>query len=239
LVVRPPEYIYQGRALSRHTSTSTDFLAGEIITPSSNSKRGNRRLRQNNRPNQSTGSLLARSVRRELSDSQSYQGQQHARLQITAEPSLLSTTVTTGVIAFSYQVAPGNVENWATRFGGTFDEYRILSAQIRVRPVSATSGVSTMWFDEKVVSAPTLTEAQSRNVHLFSNTNAATRSFVTMRWNARDLLDLQYTPTGTTTVAPVTFKIYSDATNYGAPIAATATWLIEPVFTVEFRGINP
>jgi hypothetical protein len=162
-----------------------------------------------------------------------------AKLTITAEPALLSTTVTTGLIAFAYQIAPGNVENWATRFGGTFDEYRIVSVTVRVRPVSAASGVSAMWFDEKVVATPTLTEAQSRNLSLYSNTNAAARSFVTLRWQARDLLDLQYTPTGTTTVAPVTFKIYSDSANYGGPIAATAVWLIEPEFTIDFRGINP
>jgi hypothetical protein len=188
---------------------------------------------------QSTGSLLARSVRRELSNSPSYAGQQHAVFQITASPSLQSSTVTTGVIAFDYPVQVGNIANWASRFAGTFDEYRILACVIRVRPVGSATGVSAMWFDEKVASAPTLTEAQERNLALFSNSNAAAKSFVTLRWKARDLLDLQFSAVSATTVTPVTFKIYTDATNYGSPIAATAIWLCEPVFTIEFRGINP
>jgi hypothetical protein len=188
---------------------------------------------------QSTGSLLARSVRRELSDSLSYAGQQHAVFQITASPSLQSTTITSGVIAFDYPVQTGNIANWASRFAGTFDEYRILGCTIRVRPVGSSTGVSAMWFDEKVASAPTLTEAQERNLSLFSNSNAAAKSFVTMRWNARDLLDLQYSAVSATTVTPVTFKIYTDTANYGAPAAVTAVWLCEPVFTIEFRGINP
>jgi hypothetical protein len=182
---------------------------------------------------------MARSVRRELSNSPSYAGQQHAVFQITSSPSLQSSTVTTGVIAFDYPVQVGNISNWATRFAGTFDEYRILGCVVRVRPVGPSTGVSAMWFDEKVAAAPTLTEAQERNLSLFSNSNAAARSFVTLRWEARDLLDLQFSATSATSVTPVTFKIYTDASNYGAPAVAAAVWLCEPIFTIEFRGINP
>jgi hypothetical protein len=186
------------------------------------------------------GSLLARSIRSELSDSPSYARQQYAMLTITASPELISTTVTTGVIAINYNISPADITNWATRFAGTFDEYRILSARMRVRPVSATTGVTAMWFDEKNVSAaPTLTEAQERTLNVYTNSNANAKSYVTMVWRARDLVDLQYTSTAITTVVPATFKLYSDNTNFGAPIAVTPAWLLEPEFTIEFRGLNP
>jgi hypothetical protein len=179
-------------------------------------------------------------VLRELSDGPSYAGQQKATLQITATPALYSTTVTTGVIASSYGISPANVLNWATRFGGTFDEYRILSVTMRIRPIAAATGVTTMWFDEKVAAVATSTEAAERTLSLFSNSNASARSgVINLRWSARDLLDLQYTPTGTTTVNPVYFKIYTDNSNYGAPTTVTPMWLLEPIFSVEFRGINP
>jgi len=172
-----------------------------------------------------------------LSDSVAYKGQQHTQLRLEGTPVLLPTTVTTGVIAFAYAVSSANVTGFATRFGSTFDEYRILGAEFRVTPVSASVGVSKMWFDEKNVANPTANEAQERTNVPLANTNAMSRSRMNLRWRARDLLDLQYTPIGTVG-QPATFKVYTDLAQWGAPVAATNLWLIEPVFTFEFRGIK-
>jgi hypothetical protein len=147
-----------------------------------------------------------------------------------------TTTVTTGVLAQSYAVSTAAITSFATRFGTTFDEYRILGVKMRVRPINVASGVSVMFFDEKATGAPTLPNAQERTLSLFPNTNASSQDIITLVWRARDLLDLQYTAIGTV-VQPVTFKGYTDSTNYGAPIAATPIWLVEPEFEFEFRGI--
>jgi hypothetical protein len=177
-------------------------------------------------------------VKAQLSDTAAYSGQQVFRAHLTATNSLLSTTITTGVIAQAYTVSAGSITGFTTRFGSTFDEYRILGVKIRIRPLSATSGVSAMWFDEKVTSSPTINEATERTVVLHSNSNASSQTNINMNWHARDLLDLQYTPIGTTSVVPVTFKVYTDVSNYGAPATVTPVWIVEPVFVVEFRGIK-
>jgi hypothetical protein len=158
-------------------------------------------------------------------------------MSLTGFNSLVSTTVTTGVIANTYQMSTAGIESFAARFGSTFDEYRILGVDVRVRPVNAASGVSTMFFDEKSTSAPTLADAGEKTLSLFPNTNSAQRTQIMMRWRARDLLDLQYTAIGST-VTPVTFKIYTDTANFGAPTTVTPVWLVEPLFHIEFRGIK-
>ncbi len=178
------------------------------------------------------------SQRAMLGDGQSYKGQQIVRLTLEGTPSLLSTVITTGVIANAYQMDPtSKVTGFSSRFGSTFDEYRVLGVDVRVTPVSASTGVSKVWFDEKANNTPSANEAQERTSMPLANTNASSKSARIIRWRARDLLDLEYTQIGTS-VGPVTFKTYTDAATWGAPAAVTPLWLVEPVFHIEFRGIK-
>jgi hypothetical protein len=178
---------------------------------------------------------MPQAIRRELSDGPAYSGQQVAVLKLEGIPSLL-TTSGAGLINTVISLDITAVLGFATRFGSTFDEYRILATKCRITPVSAGSGVSKMWFDEKSAAAPTLNESQERTSQPLANTNTLTSAKRTMAWRARDLLDLQYTPIGTT-VTPVYFKVYTNAANWGAVINQP-TWIVEPVFTVEFRGLK-
>lgn len=157
-------------------------------------------------------------------------------MTLQGTPTLLTFTVTTGVIASAIGIDISHVTGFGARFGSTFDEYRILKAQLNVIPVGANSGISKFWFDEKSTSSPTLLESQERQTMTIPNTNGS-RSRQRMKWRARDLLDLQYTATGTA-VTPVTFKTYSDLANYGAPATAEKAWLIEYYITFEFRGLK-
>jgi len=95
-----------------------------------------------------------------------------------------------------------------------------------------------MWFDEKSTATPTQNESSERTTIMLANTNANSKSKTVMRWRARDLLDLQYTATSTTSVVPVTFKVYTDASIWGAPGTATPLWITEATLIVEFRGIK-
>ncbi len=176
-------------------------------------------------------------VARELSDTDAYVGQQRSTLRLEGTPQLLSTTVTTGVIANVTTLGPVNITGFATRFGSTFDEYRILGADIRITPVSASAGVSKCWIDEKSNSTPTANESQERTSWPLANTNANSKSQTIVKWRARDLLDLQYTSVGSNS-QPAYFKLYTDSATWGAPIVVTQLWLIEPTFIVEFRGIK-
>jgi len=172
-----------------------------------------------------------------LSDGPAYAGQQKIRLRLPSIPGLLATTITTGVIANSYELSTANIVSFAARFGSTFDEYRILGADVAITPVTASVGVSVHLFDEKSTAAPTQADSQERIGLRLANTNANAKSKTTMRWRARDLLDLEYTAIGTTTT-PCTFKTYTDLAVWGAPVAVTNLWLVEPTLIVEFRGIK-
>jgi len=177
------------------------------------------------------------SVKSTLSDGPSYQGQAKVRLSMQGVPYLKSTTVTTGVIASNIGVDVANIVGFSSRFGSTFDEYRILGVDVKVTPVSASQGVTKFWFDEKNQSAPTLNEAEERYCIPLPNTNASPKAARVFRWRARDLLDLEYTAIGTS-FSPVCFKLYTDSTSFGAPVVVTPLWLIEIMHHIEFRGLK-
>lgn len=192
---------------------------------------------KSNKPKRGANQRGPFSVRAELSDSVAYPGQQVAKLKLQGAAAQLSTTVTTGVIAYAQPISQGAIAGFSTRFGSTFDEYRIVGVDVRLTPLAASTGVSKVWFDEKSTSAPTSNESQERTSNPLANSNANARSVRVFRWRARDLVDLQYTAIGTS-VTPVTFKLYTDNTSWGAPTAVTALWVLEPIFYIEFRGIK-
>jgi len=180
---------------------------------------------------------LGKVVSRELSDGPAYAGQQCVTLKLPGTPMLLTSIITTGVIANVTNLNVTDITGFSTRFGSTFDEYRILGVNVMLRPVAVSTGVSVAWFDEKSPAAPTANEAQERIGKRLTNTNASDKSVCVMRWRARDLLDLEYQPiSGTTT--PVYWKLYTDLATWGSPGAATPLWIVEPVFLIEFRGIK-
>jgi hypothetical protein len=173
------------------------------------------------------------------SNKPAYPGQARVVLRLPANPSGPQvTTVTTGVMALTLPLQAGDITGFATRFGSTFDEYRILGVDVEALNMSASTGATAMWFDEKSQSAPTQNESTERNATTHLNTNAGFKSRKVLRWRARDLLDLEFTPIGTANVVPVTFKAYTDLALWGAPIAVTPLWVFRLTFVVEFRGLK-
>jgi len=155
---------------------------------------------------------------------------------LPALPSIQSTTVTTGLIAQAYSVGSANVQAFATRFGSTFVEYRIIRAQFRLKMFSSTnSGCIQLWLDEQVTSAPTLAEAQERYIRSVSA--AAVDEEILIKWVCSDTLDLQYLPIGTAST-PVTFKAFTNNANFGAGIGSTSWYELVPEFQFQFRGLR-
>lgn len=190
----------------------------------------NRRARSNLRKQ----SINQRSY---LQDVDSYLGQQHALLTMPQASIILTTTVTTGVIASAISISGASVQNFPTRFGSTFDEFRLLKAVVRIRPLATASGLTRFWFDEKSSSVPAANEAEERYTKSLVNTQNNSQSCCSMTWQARDLLDLEFVAIGSS-FTPLYFKTYTDVANLGGPQAATALWIIEPMITLEFRGIK-
>jgi hypothetical protein len=146
-----------------------------------------------------------------------------------------TTTVTTGLIASTYGVNSGNVTSFATRFGSTFVEFRIVQAEACLRLFSSTNpGVIQCWYDEKSASAPTLVEAQERFISSVNASAVDTRP--KWLWTAADPLDLQYAAiNGGNT--PVTFKFYTNNANFGSSIVATDYFEVEVRMRFQFRGL--
>ncbi len=169
-------------------------------------------------------------------EAQAYPGQQKAVLKLTGASTLLATSGG-GTIASAIQVNPSLITGFSSRFSQTFDEYRILSCEFKVQAVGGPGGITVFFYDEKSTSAPTLNNAQERTLlSMLPNNDANSRSYGTFTWRAKDLLDLNYTSVSSS-VTPVTFKVYTDAANYASP-TSTNIWFIQPVLTVEFRGIS-
>jgi len=151
-------------------------------------------------------------------------------------PTKATTTVTTGVIAFTQSVSRNQITAFTTRFQSTFVEYRIVMARFRIRLFSSTNpGVLQVFIDEKITVNPTLVEAQERATLILSA--SATDRTPELLWTCADPLDLQYQVI-TAVTQPATFKVYTDNANFGSSIVATDYFEVEPEFRVQFRGLQ-
>ncbi len=166
-----------------------------------------------------------------------FSGQQRVKMTIAGGPDLLSTTVTTGVVSYALPLDPTNVQGWAERFGDTFDEYRVRAVRIFVSPVSQSTGVSKVFFDEKSSTAPAAIDSYERNHHTLINNSSAPRATGTFVYVPRDLLDQEFSAT-TASKAVAYFKLYTNTAQWAAPATVTVLWSITWEYDLEFRGIK-
>lgn len=164
----------------------------------------------------------------------SYPNQVVFQAWLPMTPLKLTTTVTTGQIASSFQVTSTNINTFATRFGATFVEYRIVKCLTKMRNFSSTNpGILQCWYDEASAAVPILAEAAERATLSNSACDVVPTS---MLWTASDPLDLQYRAIGTA-YTPVTWKVFTNNANFGSSIVATDYAEIVPVARVQFRGL--
>lgn len=180
-------------------------------------------------------SFKQREKQLQLSLIRSYPRQVVWQTWLPGTPSKQTTTVTTGVRQSSFPVAFTSMSAFATRFGSTFVEYRIIRAKFVYRCFSSTiPGVSQIWIDEKDTANPTLTEARERAILSISHADVVREH--SLKWECTDTLDLQYSPIGTA-VTVASFKLYTDNAVFGAPVVATEFMEIVPYFELQFRGL--
>ncbi len=166
-----------------------------------------------------------------------YKGEQVQTMDLAFWQAPLSTVVTTGLIANVTGISPGLLTNVSTRYVDIFDEYRVISCDVELIPLSQSAGYSAVWFDENSNATPTLAEAQERKGVRVPHNNGSVKAFTRHHWKARDIDDLAYRPT-TALVPSVYFKVYTDATNFAAPITVTALWAVQGVMKIQFRGLK-
>lgn len=164
-----------------------------------------------------------------------FAGQVVEQFHLNITPVVLSTTVTTGVIAIPLVINAAAVPNFTSRFNNLFEEYRIVMASMDVKCFSSTNpGLFTHWFDEKDSSTPTAAEAQRISLKSFSASSPMSHKIT---WRARDPLDLQYTSIATS-VSPVTYKVYTDLANFGSSGVATPYAQLTGSVWIQFRGLQ-
>ncbi len=84
----------------------------------------------------------------------SFKGQAVLSCVIDADPTLLTTTVTTGVISSAQTISAANISSFTTRFA-MWLEYRIVKVHIDWTCIANnTTGVCVGWIDEAGSGAP-------------------------------------------------------------------------------------
>jgi len=172
----------------------------------------------------------------ELSLIRTYPHQVCWQVWLPGTPTKFTTVVTTGLIAGVININSGSIASFATRFSQTFVEYRMIRALFRIRLFSSTNpGVLQFWIDEKSNATPILAEAQERAT-LIVSASSTDRNPV-LKWVSSDPLDLQYIATSASATL-ATFKVFTNNTNFGSSIVATDYLEVEPVYEVQFRGLQ-
>jgi len=179
----------------------------------------------------------------------SLRGQEQAvtELVIRGTPHLLTSTVTTGKIAFALKLDPcADIESFTTRFGADYEEVRLLGCEVRtiatqnsfVSGGSSDNGVSAIWIDEKYSSAPTALETTGKSVIWLKNTGTVKQQ-ETITWIPNDVADMAFVSAAAGSIGnSAYFKLYTDNANYNSPIVASSLFLVQVSYLVELRGIQ-
>jgi len=172
-----------------------------------------------------------------VGDAKSFSNQLITRMVLPGTPQQLFPSVS-GIIQLSGYMGTGDITTFASRFGGTFQQYRILGVDCKVLALGGFNGASVMWFDEFSSAVPTFANASIRNSWLVPNTSNNPQSNRVFKWRARNLEDLAYTAIGSV-YNPVYFKVYTDNTTYSTDLSmGHAIWLLQPWYIIEFKSLT-
>jgi len=176
-------------------------------------------------------------------DRKSFTGQTVCSLRMPSGPIVLSTTVGTGLIAYVQAFDPQtDITNWSSRFQSLFSEFRLKSCEMHLCALSNTPGQAVVWWDEaasSLATPPTFVEATERGMSYIPISVNSSKSVHIYRWVPRDIKDLIFYSTNTTTFnSPVGFKLFTNNSNYGSSAIATPAFNVTLFFTLEFRGFS-
>lgn len=152
---------------------------------------------------------------------------------VELDPTILTTTVTTGVVASSIALITSGISNFATRFAA-FDEYRVVKIRFQFSCLAPTAtGIMTHWVEEKVATAPSAAIALAATKVQYPMSDVFGKH--ELIWTPHDVGDLDYTQVGT--VKNLCYlDSYTSVAAYGAPAVATSVVLVQAFLTIQFRG---
>lgn len=147
-------------------------------------------------------------------------------------------SVAAGALASYLSVNYSLIANW-TNIASVFRSYAIVgfNFEVRVNNVVNPAGVVCLWIDEEAGSVGTSAEALRRpRLDVLLTQQTVPGSYL-LKWTPRDILDLDYTASGTS-FSPCYVKVYTDVANFGTTASTTGDVIITGSLAMEFRGYN-
>ncbi len=150
----------------------------------------------------------------------------------------VTSTVTTGVIAFTQSIEAGLVSSFGSRFDA-YDEYLIEWFELRVDTCSSNlSGLLNVWIEADATNTgtPTATNAkQNKTLTFAAGANQRTHK---LRYNPRNPVTQKWTPTGTTNASIGNVKVYTNTTDFAASTVATDYAVLTGTMGIWLRGFS-
>lgn len=128
-----------------------------------------------------------------------------------------------------------DVTNWASRYQSMFREYRVIGVDVILQQAFPNSGSTTFWIDEATNYTPALNDANENIGVLIPNTNAGCKGTTTLHWRAKELEDLTFNSTGTSSAAAF-LKGFTNQAQYGTTPAVASIFTIRLLYMIEFKG---
>jgi len=151
--------------------------------------------------------------------------------------------VTTGLVEEVVNLSTSNIQNFTTRFAAIFQEYIILKVRVTCIPradeANSFSAFLYQVFDELDSTVlGNVGQAENASPYLWTVGQTSSQdSIVQYEYRTNDLLDLDYTDTGSTKTVGY-FKLYGSSTDTGVPMGISVIGVIKLDFFIRFRGVS-
>jgi len=167
---------------------------------------------------------------------QTSKGYQKATFRIPGNIGKFTTVVTSGAIAQSVALDGATINNFATKWGVVFDEYRIIRWEFETYCMSSTNpGAIEMWVESLDSSTPNATASDTNTVLAFPASDISKCHKFAYTVNDPGLL--VWKQCTTTNFISGYLKIYTDNANLASSIVATDYIVVRFTAVVEFRGL--
>lgn len=156
------------------------------------------------------------------------------RLNLRAIPG--NITLAAGSVGTSYTIGTTNIESWSS-WAALFNEFSVVGARLFPMALTSTNfgGFAIAVLDEKVSTA-SASDLDKPYLRLSLDANPSPDDYV-VEWKASDLLDLQWTATGTATT-PAWLKFFASPGSTFTSNANTSEIVVTGEFAVDFRGLK-
>lgn len=157
-------------------------------------------------------------------------------LSVPCDP-IVITTDGSGFTAGRQLVASQSlVDDWDTKFGNTFQEYRIRGVTFDINALAPVSGITMFSIQEDNFAVPSYDSMTSATNWIVPNSSDNPRSRKVIRWKAIDLENLEYKAIDSSpSQAALTW--FTNSVTFNSP-ASEPIFVVRATALVEFRGIG-